>query len=314
MKNGHEKNHYEVLQVDRMAGLAVIRGAYRALLKNARNHPDLGGSQARAQAINEAFSVLSDPTARRDYDRQLEMTHPALEFQAPLVRTEYILICPSCRKRNHVDDDRGLERMLCGACKAQLLPPRRMAMETDHSRAFRVGIYLFDKGMMGRSLTEFEAAVRLEPKNAKYHYWLGRCQYQMHRYEKSRKSFLSAVALNPRRFHFHFWLGQINYALKEFADAIRNFTTALKVRPRHSPTLLRLASCFFHVKDYARSVRLLEKAILREPARLQLYTLLGVVYLASKNHSAALSAFRHAEKISPKDTFTQRYLNILGEE
>ncbi|MEE8433538.1 MAG: tetratricopeptide repeat protein, partial [bacterium] len=114
--------------------------------------------------------------------------------------------------------------------------------------------------------------------------------------------------------HFHFWLGQINYALKEFADAIRNFTTALKVRPKHSPTLLRLASCYFHVKDYARSVRLLEKAILREPARLQLYTLLGVVFLASKNHGAALSAFRHAEKISPKDTFTQRYLNILGEE
>ena len=89
MKNGQSKTHYEVLQVDRMAGLAVIRGAYRALLKNARNHPDLGGSQARAQAINQAFAVLSDPTARRDYDRQLEMTHPALEFQAPLARRRW---------------------------------------------------------------------------------------------------------------------------------------------------------------------------------------------------------------------------------
>lgn len=314
MKNGQEKNHYQVLEVDRMASLAVIRGAYRALLKNARNHPDLGGSEEKAQAINEAFSVLSDPTARRDYDRQMEMVHPDLEFQAPLVRTEYILICPSCRKRNHLDDDRGLERMRCGSCKSPLMPSSRVPMETDHSRAFRVGIYLFDKGMMPRSLREFEAAVRLRPKNAKYHYWLGRCQYQLHRYDNSRKSFQSAVALNPRRFHFHFWLGQINYALKDFGDAIPNFTTALKVRPRHSPTLLRLASCYFHVKDYVRSSRLLEKAIRREPARLQLYTLLGVVYLASKNHDAALNAFRHAEKISPKDTFTQRYLHLLGEE
>lgn len=313
MDNGPQKNHYEVLQVDRNASLAVVRGAYHALLKNARNHPDLGGSEVAAQAINAAFSVLADPSARRDYDRELAATHPALGHRAPLVRTEYILICPSCRKRNHVDDDRTLERMRCGACKAVLLPTRRMPLENDHARAFRVGIYLFDKGLMPRSLREFEAAVRLQPRNAKYHYWMGRCLYQLHRYEQSRKSFQSAVALNPRRFHFHFWLGQINYALKQFADAIGNFTTALKVRPRHSPTLLRLASCYFHVQEYAKASRLLEKAIEREPTRLQLYTLLGVVYLASKNPGAALRAFRSAERLSPKDRFTRRYLNMLGE-
>jgi cytochrome c-type biogenesis protein CcmH/NrfG len=60
-------------------------------------------------------------------------------------------------------------------------------------------------------------------------------------------------------------------------------------------------------------VRVLEHAISREPTRLQLYTLLGVVYLASRNRNAALEAFQHAEQIAPGDALTRRYLNLIQE-
>jgi tetratricopeptide (TPR) repeat protein len=311
MNHDRSKTHYEVLQVDRRASHAVIQGAYRALLKTARNHPDLGGTEADAQAINAAFGVLGNATARADYDRELEALHPALGFHPPVVRTQYILICPTCRRRNQVDDPRALERKKCGACGALLLPTRRMPMETDHARAFRLGIYLFDKGLMARSVSEFEAAVRVQPATAKYHYWLGRSLYQLHRFPRARQAFQSAATLSPERFHFQFWLGQISYALRDYHDAVQSFSAAQKVRPRHAPTLLRLASCYFHLGDYRRAVRVLEHAISREPTRLQLYTLLGVVYLASRNRGAALQAFRHAEQINPGDALTRRYLNLI---
>ena len=317
MSQGQRQTFYDVLQVDRRASQAVIQGAYRALLKTARTHPDLGGKESDAQAINEAYDVLSDPVARANYDRTLPpegRLHPALGFQPPVVRTQYILICPSCRKRNLVDDPTQLERKKCGSCGAVLLPPRRMPMETDHARAFRLGIFLFDKGLMDRSVREFESAVRLQPKTAKYHYWLGRGLYQMHQFPRSRNAFQAAVTLSPERFHFQFWLGQINYALGRFHDAAESFTAAQKIRPRHGPTLLRLASCYFHLGDYRKAARVLEHAIAREPTRLQLYTVLGVVYLASRNRAAALTAFRHAEQISPGDATTRRYLNLMHEE
>ncbi len=305
------KNYYAILQVDQRASQPVIRGAYRALLKNARQHPDLGGTDGQAQTINEAFAVLSDPAARREYDRELSVLHPALGFTEPLVRTQYILICPSCRKRNLVDEGQALERMKCGACATLLLPPRRMPLETDHARAFRLGIYLFDKGMVERSRREFEAAVRLQPDSAKYHYWLGRCLYQMRHYERSRQAFRSAVHLSPQRFHFRFWLGQINYALRNHGEAVHSFNKARGARPRHAPTLLRLASCHFHLGQYGKAIRVLEDAIAYDPTRLQLYTLLGVIYLASRNPSAALHAFRKAERISPGDSTTRRYIDLI---
>jgi tetratricopeptide (TPR) repeat protein len=311
MMHKTQKNHYEVLQVDRQASPAVIRGAYLALLKTARNHPDLGGSDALAQTINAAFSVLSDAEARRDYDRELGPARDAGAYPVPVLRTQYILICPSCRKRNLVDDGRMLERMKCGACKAVLLPPRRVPMENDHARAYRLGIYLFDKGLLDRSLREFEAAVRLNDRSPQYHYWLGRCLYRMHQLPRSRQAFQAAVTLNPRRFHFQFWLGQINYTMRNFPAAVTCFAAARKARPRHSPTLLRMASCYFQLRQFAKAIAVLEAAIRQEPTRLQLYTLLGVVYLASRNPSAALQAFRHAERLSPGDAFTRRYIDMI---
>jgi len=62
-------DYYEVLQVHPSAHPAVIRKVYHVLMLELKHHPDLGGDVERAQLINEAFAVLSDPQRRQEYDR-----------------------------------------------------------------------------------------------------------------------------------------------------------------------------------------------------------------------------------------------------
>jgi hypothetical protein len=62
-------DYYEVLQVHPNAHPAVIRKVYHVLMLDLKHHPDLGGDVERAQLINEAFAVLSDPERRAEYDR-----------------------------------------------------------------------------------------------------------------------------------------------------------------------------------------------------------------------------------------------------
>ena len=66
-----EPDHYATLGLDRRCTTAQIRSAYRLLSK--RHHPDLnpGSAEAvtRAQALNAAHEILSDPARRRTYDR-----------------------------------------------------------------------------------------------------------------------------------------------------------------------------------------------------------------------------------------------------
>ncbi|MEQ1861182.1 MAG: DnaJ domain-containing protein [Chthoniobacteraceae bacterium] len=74
-----DSDHYATLGLDRGCTLAQIRAAYRLLAK--RHHPDVNPDSAdavaRAQEINAAHEVLSDPARRRAYDRSLDAAKTA---------------------------------------------------------------------------------------------------------------------------------------------------------------------------------------------------------------------------------------------
>ncbi len=64
-------NYYAILKVDRRASQAAIKQAYRQLAR--QHHPDLnpgdGEAAERFKLLGEAYSVLSNPVTRRQYDR-----------------------------------------------------------------------------------------------------------------------------------------------------------------------------------------------------------------------------------------------------
>ena len=66
-----KKDYYETLGVPRDADDAAIKKAYRALAK--KYHPDTNSGDAVAaekfKQASEAYSVLSDPDKRRQYDQ-----------------------------------------------------------------------------------------------------------------------------------------------------------------------------------------------------------------------------------------------------
>ena len=66
------KNYYLALGIEREEGPEGIRSAFRALAR--RYHPDRAGPDAtRAfQEVQEAYQVLSDADARRNYDSRLQ--------------------------------------------------------------------------------------------------------------------------------------------------------------------------------------------------------------------------------------------------
>ena len=63
-------NHYETLGVDKNATQDELKKAYRKLSKE--HHPDKGGDEEKFKEISEAYSVLSDPEKRKEFDLQYQ--------------------------------------------------------------------------------------------------------------------------------------------------------------------------------------------------------------------------------------------------
>uniref|UniRef100_UPI0030EC39D8 DnaJ domain-containing protein n=1 Tax=Aquipuribacter hungaricus TaxID=545624 RepID=UPI0030EC39D8 len=65
-----EKDFYGVLGVPKTADAAAVKKAYRTLART--HHPDANGgdaaSEKRFKEVGEAYSVLSDPEKRQQYD------------------------------------------------------------------------------------------------------------------------------------------------------------------------------------------------------------------------------------------------------
>lgn len=64
-----KRNFYDVLGVKRDASDEEIRRAFRKLA--AKYHPDAGGDEKKFKEISEAYTTLSNPEKRKEYDQML---------------------------------------------------------------------------------------------------------------------------------------------------------------------------------------------------------------------------------------------------
>ncbi|GFZ49009.1 hypothetical protein JCM24511_06758 [Saitozyma sp. JCM 24511] len=75
LKVSKQKDYYKVLGVPRDADERTIKKAFRTAAK--ANHPDVGGSEEKMAAINEAYEVLSDAELRQRYDNGDDPNDPS---------------------------------------------------------------------------------------------------------------------------------------------------------------------------------------------------------------------------------------------
>jgi len=82
-----KKNYYDVLGASRTASRREIESLYKRLAHQL--HPDRGGSEEEMKTLNEAYRVLHDDEARKQYDAQrpaVRLTTTAAPRSTPAAR------------------------------------------------------------------------------------------------------------------------------------------------------------------------------------------------------------------------------------
>lgn len=141
----NSRNYYDVLHVSRDAPLEIIRGSYRTLMQQLKNHPDLGGDAATAALINEAYAVLSNAERRAAYDAQLDVmeavaqgvpeapanSEPGITMRGVLDPFRECIFCEAPHDHGRIID----ADATCKTCGSPLCAAENRRIETEDQRA-----------------------------------------------------------------------------------------------------------------------------------------------------------------------------------
>jgi tetratricopeptide (TPR) repeat protein len=188
-------DHYTLLGVPKNANPADVKRAYFAAAK--RLHPDAlqrsGLDDLRATAnelfarIAKAYSVLSDPASRRDYDRGVS---PAEDGEA-----ERIAQAETLYRKGDVLARKGAFKEAL-----QFLAPavELWSEEADYCSALGWALYKQGKSEPKPAREHLEKAVKLAPKDGIAHYRLGVVLRALGEKDASDRAFARAKQLDPK--------------------------------------------------------------------------------------------------------------------
>lgn len=210
------KDHYQLLGVPSTATKSEARSAYLRCTKE--YHPD---AHAEAEMedmkksletifarLTKAYDTIMDDGTRKEYDMLLATALP-----------------PQRISRQSVTRGQTVETAELERAKTQ----------------FSLGLGEFRKGNFWGALDSFLWAVRIQPDNAQYNLYAGKCLSQMpRRRHEAEEYLLKAVELDPYRAEYYVELGEFFSKLGLKSRAEHQFQEALKWQPNNHAALAAL--------------------------------------------------------------------------
>ena len=165
---------------------------------------------------------------------------------------------------------------------------------------------LNQKSKMLKALNE---AIELNPKEASYHFYLGRAYYVDGNTEKAESEFLQSIQLNSLFKDAYQQLGQLYMQRKDWKNAIQYFNKDLQLSGTRNPQQIYnwLALCHYFLGKYDQAEIEWNKALnIKENAAIHLN--LGLAYRHRSKFELAKGSMEKAIQIKPR--FAQAHFEL----
>jgi tetratricopeptide (TPR) repeat protein len=195
-------------------------------------------------------------------------------------------------------------------------------------------------GKLQDALQEFQAAMRIEPKNVDVLYSLGQVygklmseayvklaeadpeSYRIHQVlaesyqaqkdtDKAIQQYRAAILKAPETPGLRYGLGDVYWRTGMLDDAMREFLEELKINPEDYMSIWKLGNIYLIQSRWDDAIPLLEKAVQLQPDLAQAYRDLGKAYFQKDELQKAIAAYTKVVKLAPdEDTVHYRLANI----
>jgi tetratricopeptide (TPR) repeat protein len=184
-------------------------------------------------------------------------------------------------------------------------PEVRDAVQSAHQQAVaqpesgpasgRLGMVLHAHALYPTAALAYERAIRLEPKEFSWKYYLGLVQQQLSQPEKALDSFTAALRIRSEYAPAMLKRGDLLFQLGRFKDSGEAYESVLALDTRSAEALYGLARLKYAAHDLSAAEDLYRRACQAYPTFGAAYYGLGLVSRSQGNEAASIKNFEQAQ-------------------
>lgn len=208
--------------------------------------------------------------------------------------------------------DRGA-RLILEQQAASAVPLLRQAAQLDPSNPkthLGLGLGCLNAGLLQEAVSAFRQAIALKPDYGTAHANLARAFDLLGLFGQAVASYQIALRFMPKSADMHSRLGELLAEQNRVAEAIANYQAAASCVPGTTLARLNEARILMLEQKFAAASELLRQTVSLDPTCAKAYELLGMIAYNSGRFDEAVTDFRRAIEIDPRQTIS--YLSLVN--
>ncbi len=180
----------------------------------------------------------------------------------------------------------------------------RRAVDLDSKFAgarLNLGIAARRLGQLAEAEMQLQLSVTLDPESAAAQHQLGLLLADLGKPQAAQRCFEKALELDDKRCQSYVALADLLRGLGRFASAVGPRQSALALRPHDSTLPIELARDLAASGKHAEARDLLRQTIVRDPANIEAWLVLGDVWAAAGDWPTAIGQYRQAKSTFAAD-------------
>jgi tetratricopeptide (TPR) repeat protein len=277
----------------------------------------MGGLLVKSGALDKAEEVYAGLVAEDStsldghlglgfvYELKHEFVPASVEYEAALALHPG---SPSIMRRLlNVYQNAGEETKALAMCREVLAKD-----STDLQARLSLGLFLYNGKRYEESRSAFHKVIEKRPRDAMAHYYLGRIANEQKDYPLARAELEAALRSEPNLTGAWILLGTLEIRAGEEKKAIQAFKQAVGPGPQAAGGLdYLLGYAYAEVDSHARAVTAYRQALALNPKDSRVYYGIGVSYDKLGNTDSSIAAFRKVIALDSTDASAYNYIGYL---
>jgi Tfp pilus assembly protein PilF len=138
--------------------------------------------------------------------------------------------------------------------------------QNSGSAYFDLGLFAFEEGDYPAARRHFENAVEQEPRNPRYHHYLGKTHLKLKNYKAAKEQFNAAREIDPALSGLVYDRAVADFRLEDYAAAENGFQQAAKADPENVSAWYHMGMSRFKQEKYPSAVSPFENAAELNPS------------------------------------------------